>query len=895
MVFKGLSEKEAFEKLQRNGKNEISTSDQKSIVKKIIEQVSDLMVIILIGASILSFFLGEVVDASIILCIVFINAAIGFFQEWKSEKTIEALKKMISPMAIVIRDEKEQEIPAENLVVGDTIIIREGDRIPADAEIIENFDLKVEEAALSGESSAVEKTLSSKVFLGTACVYGSATGKVVATGMQTEFGKIAHLATKTKEDPSPIQKELFHIGLFVGKVTFVIVSILFFITLFKEEGTLIHTLLFSVSVAVAAVPEGLPATVTIALALGVQRLAQKKAIVRQLSAVETLGSATIICSDKTGTLTKNEMTVVKGCIPITNELFIFEIEGVGYSPSGSIKIENRTQLKNSELLFSIAEICNDAKLSFEEAEGKWKIFGDPTEGALLTASEKYFQTVKKGKEERIFPNSLLKKFPFDSVRKRMSVLFPTEREMSLFTKGAPESVLEKCTSVFIEGKLLPLTEELKKQFLETSEKLSKDALRVLGFAFRSLPIMTENEIKSFQTQDAESELVFVGFLGMIDPAREEVRDAVHLCKKAGIRSIIITGDNALTAKAIAEKIGFFDTLPPLIITGNELREMSDGALEEILKKDAKKIPLFARTAPEDKMRIVSILQKLGEVVAVTGDGVNDAPALKKADIGVAMGSGTEVAKESANIVLLDDSFASIVKAVQEGRTIAQNLKKFVWFVFSGNFGELLLIFSSILLNTPVALTAIMILIVDLGTDVLPSIALGVDTPKKDIMERPPKNPQERILKKRFAIGFMRTGFIIGGSALIGFLWILISNGWIWGEIITNSELHKRAMTMSLTVLIFGQLFNTFSARNYRESTFSLSSPPNSMFWWAIGISTIMTLFVLYLPIANTLFKTVPLSVEEFGIAILLSSIAFWAEETRKWIIRRREKLLSISL
>jgi P-type Ca2+ transporter type 2C len=888
MVFKGLSAQEALDKLQKEGKNKISYGNQTTIIKKLIHQVSDLMVIILIGASALSFFLGEGVDASIILGIVLINAIIGFFQEWKSEKTIEALKKMISPMAIGVRDGKEQEIPAEDLVLGDIIIIREGDRIPADAEIIENFDLKVEEAALSGESSAVEKNISEKIFLGTACVYGSATAKVIATGMKTEFGKIAHLATKTKEDLSPIQKELLHIGIFVGKVTFVIVSILFLINFFKGEQTLLDSLLFSISVAVAAVPEGLPATVTIALALGVQRLAKKKAIVRQLSSVETLGSATVICSDKTGTLTKNEMTVVQGGIPQGDGLFLFEIEGVGYAPQGTIKIQNPTQLKNSQLLFSIAQVCNDAKLSFVESESKWKIFGDPTEGALLAASEKYFQAFEEGKEERISRDSILRKFPFDSTRKRMSVLLKTEKGIDIFTKGAPESILDQCSSVLIEGNVIPLTEELKKTFLQTAEKLSEKALRILGFAFRSFPILPEEEIKSLQVKEAETDLVFVGFLGMIDPAREEVPEAVLLCKKAGIRTIIITGDNALTAKAIAEKIGFFDLFPPRIITGKEIKEMSDEELQEILKKEAKNIPLFARSSPEDKMRIVSMLQKLGEIVAVTGDGVNDAPALKKADIGIAMGSGTEVAKESANIVLLDDSFASIIKAVREGRTISQNLEKFVWFIFSGNFGELLLIFCSMLLNTPVALTAIMILIVDLGTDVLPSIALGVDDPKKDIMDAPPKDPKKRILTRRFAIGFARTGFLIGGSAFIGFLWILFTYGWTWGEGITNSDLHRKAMTMSLTILIFGQLFNTFSARSYKESAFHPSSPPNSMFWWAIGISTIMTLLVLYLPLANTLFKTIPLSPKEFGIAILLASIAFWIEEIRKLRMQKRD-------
>ncbi len=878
MKYLGLSGEEVSKLQLQYGTNELQKTSGKSIFQKIKSQFSDLMVMILIGASLIAFFLGENIDAGIILGIVLLNACIGFFQEWKTERTLEALKKMISPLAKVIREGKEEEILASMLVPGDILVLREGDRISADAEILESTEMRAEESALTGESVPVSKKLGDGVFMGTSCVFGYALAKVLNIGMQTKFGSITRLTTETEEEQSPLQKEMISMGFFIGKLTGGIVISIFLLDYFSQKASFIESFLLAISVAVAAVPEGLPATITIALALGVQRLAKKNAILKKLSSVETLGGTTVICSDKTGTLTKNEMTVIEGFVS-SGDIFI---SGSGYDPLGeyTISSKNKNQaLFETENLFRIATLCNDARLSWNAEEKKWKIFGDPTEGALITASEKYWAERETEKKIALDEKAILvKSFPFSSDRKRMSILRESSQngERELLVKGASEMILSQCTHIQVGEKIIILENQEKEKILQKIDAMSERALRVLAFARR--PILGKEKFED--EKSAEQNLVFIGCLGMIDPPREEVQEAVKICQMAGIRVIVITGDNPKTAKAIAEKIGIFHQYEPRLITGNDLAQFSDTELLEILGKEKKYIPLFARTAPEDKRRIVDMLQNLGEIVTVTGDGVNDAPALKKANIGVAMGSGTEVAKEAAQMVLLTDSFANIVSAIGEGRVISNNLRKFVWFIFSGNLGELVLVLGPLIFHLPAALTVGMILLVDLGTDVLPSIALGIDNTEKGIMEKPPRDPNKRLMQPRFIFSFVRVGIVVGLSALSAFFLDLYVEGWNFTGS-PSEDIHMQAMTVAFVTIVLAQLWNGFSARSSEHSAFQKDIPSNIFLWIATAISLLLVGFVLYIPFFQTIFQTTPLGLTSLSLAIFFSSFAFIFEEIRK--------------
>jgi len=596
-----------------------------------------------------------------------------------------------------------------------------------------------------------------------------------------------------------------------------------------------------------------------------------------------LGGATVICSDKTGTLTKNEMTVTEGFVNSGDLIF----SGSGYAPEGECQVsstENQKADEELKILFRVAKFCNDAKLSWNEPEKKWQIFGDPTEGALLTAQEKYAQKEGQNTVPTEEEWKTLKSFPFSSLRKRMSILGEWEEKRELLVKGAPEMVIAQCTHIQVGVETHPLTDEERERLLQRVDEMSEKALRVLAFAKKS---GAQNE--SFENDEsAEKNLVFVGCLGMIDPPREEVSEAIKMCQTAGIRILVITGDNPKTAKAIAQQIGIFAHLPAKLITGADLSAMSDEDLKAVLQSDQKYIPLFARTAPEDKRRIVEILQELGEIVTVTGDGVNDAPALKKANIGVAMGSGTEVAKEAAQMVLLTDSFANIVSAIAEGRVISTNLRKFVWFIFSGNLGELVLVLGPLLFHLPVALTVGMILMVDLGTDVLPAIALGIDTAEPGVMEKPPRDPKKRLMQSSFIISFTRMGIAIGLSALFAFLLELYWGGWNFGGEISDA-IHRQAMTVAFVTIVLGQLWNAFSARSITHSSFSRSLPPSfsrslpphPFLWVATGLSILLLLVALYFPPCQMLFKTVPLSFSSLCLAIGFSLIPFLGDEIRK--------------
>lgn len=925
---KGLNPEEAAKRLHEHGHNEIKAKKRKTLIVMFLEEFTDLMVIILIVAAVLAWIGGEITDGSVIMFIVVLNAMIGFIQKFKAEKAIEALKKMVAPHARVIRNGTEIQIDAKLVVPGDILVLNEGDSITADAMLIEANELETMEAALTGESTPTRKFThdiaetrgteaqrENIVFMGTNVAHGTAKAIVIATGMETQMGKIATLTTETQKDKSPLEKELFRIGMFVGKISLAISALLLLVGVFVQGKAFIDTLLFATAVAVAAVPEGLPATITIALAIGVQKLAQKNAIMKQLSSVETLGSTTVICSDKTGTLTKNEMTVKE----IYFDSHEASLHGVGYSPSGYINIqkdgktlisigneqspysdyeisgkalhtirEQYPDLYNSLLLFmGSATLCNNASLN--NAEETWSITGDPTEGALLTMA------AKSGLNKEFYAKQYEKahEFSFDSTRKRMTVIVKkADGGFFAFTKGAPDGIFEVCDSYMENGSKKDFSEEVKKRYGDKNTEMAKRALRVLAFCYREISraeydaAMKNNGLTH---KDIEKNMIFLGLAGMIDPPRPEVKAAVEMAHKANIRIYIITGDHGLTAEAIARQLSIIGPKRKhRIITGEELNDIKDDELKNLLG-DKKNDIIFARVSPQHKLRIVTQLKKLNEVVAVTGDGVNDAPALKKADIGIAMGiTGTDVSKEASNMVLADDSFSTIVTAIKEGRTIYDNLKKFVFYVFSCNIGELLTVFAAILLAMPAPLTAILILAVDLGTDVLPAVALGIDPSEPGIMSKKPRNPKERIMNKTFVLRYLYLGIIIGAIVMAVYIWTLYRYGWSWGEpLAEESPTYLKGATMAFATLVIIQMINVFNARSETNSIFRLGFFSNLWLIGAIVISLILTLMMTEIPFFQHYLGTTGLSVEDWGIILGSSILVLAVEETRKLIVRSK--------
>lgn len=875
----GLSQKQAEKLLEKYGRNILTAKQLNPWYKILFSQFTDLLVLILIVAAGVSFALGEHTDAIVIFGIVLLNGGIGFFQEFRTEKTLEALKKMVHPEIRVFRDGEEILLETEFLVPGDMAILGEGDKLPADGILTEAHSLRIEESALTGESLPVEKKEDDEVFMGTSVAKGSAVFKVIKTGMNTQFGEIAKLTTETEKTKSPLQIELERIGLFVAKITGVISLVLFAVGVFRGESWL-DSLLFSVSVAIAAVPEGLPTTITIALALGATVLARKKAIVKKLSSVETLGAVTTICSDKTGTLTKNEMTVREIYLA---DRSIFQVTGVGYDPhSGKLNFigGHEKNIKNRGLLEQLLKICkncNEAKLN--EAAGVYSILGDPTEGSLLTLAEKYKNAHDQDSKLTLRMDEI---FPFDSDRKMMSVVVhdSVEKTLKVLVKGSPDQVLEKCTHWSDGNELFELDDKKRKKIQSHYERMAKNALRVLAFAEKEI----EGKIPKDEN-NAEENLVFVGLVGMIDPPRSEVRKAVRDCRSAGIRVIVITGDYGVTAEAIARELEIVRGKNVKVLTGSETNEISDEAISALLK-DRNKAIIFARSLPAQKMRIVRLLQEQGEVVAMTGDGVNDAPALKKADIGVAMGiTGTEVSKEAATMILMNDSFASIVMAVKEGRRIYENLKKFVWFIFACNIGELVVIFAAMMFQFPLPLTAILILCVDLGTDILPAIALGVDTAEKGLMKNKPRDISKKLMSRNFVTSFLITGFAIGTTVTFAFLHTIFNDGWVWGESFKDVEF-PHAVTVAFVSLVFVQLVNAFSSRSFTKSIVKQNLFSNQFLVVSIFTSVLMVLCIVYIPILNRVLGTTVLDLHDWIVVGLASFVPLLVVEIQKYFHRR---------
>lgn len=860
---KGLSKTEAHLRLQKYGPNQLIEKKKINPFIIFLRQFRSIVVYILIGAVIISIVLGEYIDSMVIISILIFNAIFGFLQEYKAEKSIEALKKLASLKAKVIRENQIHEIDAKELVPGDILLLEEGDKIPADARIIEIVHLKTQEASLTGESNSVEKhtepiaslNLSlgdqkNMLFSGTIIAAGRGRGIVTATGMHTQIGKIAEMIEEAGETQTPLQQKLDTLGKQLGYGTIVICLIVFAATAWKGDP-LLPSFLAAVALAVAAIPEGLPAVITITLGIGVQRMIKKNVLIRKLPSVETLGSTTVICTDKTGTLTKNEMTV--------RQLYlngkIIEVTGTGYKAEGDF-YHNGDKIDSKEVhhLLKIGVLNNNARLDEE------KIIGDPTEGSLIVS----------GHKAKLFQNELEKTFPrideilFDSQRKRMSTVHLIEKKHVLYTKGAPDIIVHLCDRMYEDGRVRKLTAKDKKKILEVNQKFSSAALRVLGFAYKELSNGKAGKEKRKYTEADEKDLIFVGLQGMIDPPREEAKEAIQKCKDAGIRVIMITGDYEITAKAIGQELG----LGTRIMTGKELAE------RETLGDVIDDIDIFARVNPEHKLKIVDALQKKGHVVAMTGDGVNDAPALKKADIGIAMGiSGTDVSKEASDMILTDDNFASIVNAVEEGRGIYGNIKKYFAFLLSGNISEVLIVFLIVLLSFPLPLIATQLLLINLVTDGFPALALSVDLFEKNIMKVKPRRKEEPIYKG-LSPYLVFYPLMMTAAAVSVFSYIFLTEGNL-----------IKAQTMTFLLICVFELFQAFSCRSTIDSAIKAGLFRNPWLLLAVATSATIAALVIFVPALQPLFGTTALAGWEVATIVMIAFSGFVVIEVTKGLRR----------
>ncbi len=865
----GLSQKEAGERLQKHGLNEIQAAKRVSAWEILLEQFKNVLILILLGATILSLFLGHGVESIVIAIIVLFAVFLGFFQEYRAERAIEALRQMAAPTAAVLRDGGEIKVPARELVPGDVILLHTGDRIPADGRVLESVNLQVEEAALTGESVPVEKQTDAlpdadlgvgdrknMVYAGTAATYGRGKALVVATGMNTEFGRIAQLLQTVETSRTPLQQNLDKVGTSLARAAFVVVALIVAVGLLREQP-FVEMLIFGIALAVAVVPEALPAVVTISLAIGVQKMVKRNALIRRLPAVETLGSTSVICSDKTGTLTKDEMTVRK--VYAAGELF--SVSGTGYVPVGEFS-QNGKKLSHlpdglKQMLIA-AVLASDTTLMRGENHGSsvdWDIKGDPTEGAFVVAAAK--AGLQKESLDAEYPR--IHEIPFTSESKRMTTLHQTDVGVVAYAKGAPEIILDDCKLQLAPDGLKPLDDGAREQVLKVAADMAKDALRVLAVA--SKPDVTH--------ETAQTDMTFLGLAGMIDPPRDEVKGAIEICEDAGIRPVMITGDHPITARAVAGELGLLKT--GRVVTGAELEAMSD----EQFKKEVETIDVYARVSPAHKLRVVTALQANEHIVAMTGDGVNDAPALKKADIGIAMGiTGTDVTKEAASMTLTDDNFASIVAAVEEGRGVFGNIKKYLMYLLSSNIGEIGLMAGSTLLGLPLPLTAVQILYVNLATDGLPALALAVDPAEKDLMKRKPRNPMTGIFT-RPVIALM----------LAGGIWSTIVNLGLFIWAMNSGRSQAEAMTMTFVSLVLIQFFKAF---NFRSDRNSVLDKPFANKWLNLAIvwEIALLLVIVYLPVLHEPFNTFSLTLQDWLIIIGLAFTVSPVLELVKWMERR---------
>ncbi len=864
----GLSEAEAKVRLEKYGMNKLKGKAKKSIVSLFLSQLKDMLIYVLLAAAVITLIIGEIADSVIILLVIVLNAVIGVIQEYKAEKAVEALQKMTTPKSVVRRDGVIKEINSEEVVPGDIIILDAGRFVSADLRLIESANLQIEESALTGESVPTSKNANAlfedpktpvgdkanMAFLSTLVTYGRGEGVVVATAMDTEIGMIAKILESDNEEMTPLQKRLDELGRILGFLAIGICALIFVIALIQKRD-LFEMFLTAISLAVAAIPEGLAAIVAIVLALGVTRMSKINAIVKKLPAVETLGSVNIICSDKTGTLTQNKMTVVK------------------QYTSGKLTEVSQTEINQTatsdekELIRSFV-LCSDA--TYENGQGT----GDPTEIALIILGDKYGlgRSDLNSKHKRVSEN------PFDSDRKLMSTLNVEGNGYRVHTKGAIDHILKLSTTALVNGQVVPLTPELKADYLKITEDMSDNALRVLGVAYK-------NTTAVISPEEMEKDLTIIGLVGMIDPPRLEVKASISEAKRAGIRPIMITGDHKNTAVAIAKELGIAESIEQSL-TGAEIDDLS----EEAFAANINNYRVFARVSPEHKVKIVRAFKAHGNIVSMTGDGVNDAPSLKFADIGVAMGiTGTDVAKGASDMILTDDNFTTIVHAIEEGRNIYNNIKKSVIFLLSCNLGEVIAIFISILLNWPVPLIATQILWVNLITDSLPAIALGIDPGDKDVMKQQPRNPKESFFARGAGLRAVIGGSLIGLLTLIAFYYGLWEHGYVLGDGAVPEEGLTYARTMAFVVLAASQLFYSLSIRNSSKSIFKIGLFSNKFLVGAIIVGILLQLVVISIPVLANAFGVHNLTLQDWGLVIGFSLVPFVVNEILKILLKNNEK------
>jgi Ca2+-transporting ATPase len=861
----GLTAAAAAQRLARFGLNELLAARRTSPWSLLLDQLKNVLIIILLAATALSAFLGHGVEAIAIAVIVLFAVLLGFIQEYRAERAIEALHRMAAPDATVIRDGEETDVPARELVPGDIVLLRAGDRVPADVRLAEAVNLQVDEAALTGESVPVEKHTGpldrldlaiadrrNMAYAGTVATYGRGRAVVAATAMNTEFGRIARMLQTVESGKTPLQQNLNRVGRTLAIAAFGVVAVIVALGLLRGQP-FIEMLVFGIALAVAVVPEALPAVVTISLAIGVQRMVKRNALMRRLPAVETLGSTSVICSDKTGTLTRDEMTV--------RELFVagrvFEVTGAGYEPHGEFRHDGRPVEPDppTRLLLRAAALASDAHIAHSGADGRWHVKGDPTEGALVVAAAK----AGLHKIDLAAKSPRTHEIPFTSESKRMTTLHAGADGTVAYAKGAPEVILDSCTRQSTATGDVPIGARDRELILEVARRMAGKALRVLAVASRS----------GATPANAERDMTFLGLAGMIDPPRPEAKDAIRICEQAGIRPVMITGDHPTTAEAVARELGLLRT--GRVVTGAELEAMSEPEFETAVEA----IEVYARVSPAHKLRVVTALQKKDHVVAMTGDGVNDAPALKKADVGIAMGiTGTDVTREAAAMTLTDDNFASIVAAVEEGRGIYSNIKKYLMYLLSSNIGEIGLMAGASLFGMPLPLTAVQLLYVNLATDGLPALALAVDPPESDLMRRRPRNPRAGIFSRPVTI-LMITGGV--WSAIVN----LCLFTWAWN----SGRSHEEAMTMTFVSLVLIQFFKAYNFRSDRHSVFNR---PFANKWLNLAIlwELLLLSLIVYLPFLHRPFGTFSLPLYDWLIVGVLAFTVSPVLEIAKWLERR---------
>ncbi len=867
---KGLSEQEAASRLEKHGRNEIPKGPGRTWWQRLLAQFNNVLIFVLIAAAVITALMDHWIDTWVILAVVLVNALIGFLQEGKAEKALESIREMLSLEAVVTRDGKKQKIDAEELVPGDIVMLKSGDKIPADIRLVRSKDLRVEESPLTGESTSVNKTVdpveersiigdqTSMAFSGTVVTYGKATGVVTATGTETEIGKINKMMSEVEEITTPLLQKIEQFGKYLSLVILGIVILFFAFGYFfrSDEYELVELFMIVIGLIVAAIPEGLPAIMTITLAIGVQRMAARNAIIRRLPSVETLGSVNVICSDKTGTLTRNEMTA-KTVITTDKE---YQIEGTGYAPQGKFSSDGTSVDPEDEKvlwqLLQAAKACNNADIS-KDSSGEWKLTGTPTEGAMLTMSHK--GGLKDFKPERV------DSIPFESDHKYMATLNKVDDKQMVFVTGAPEQVIDMCTRQLSEKG----AQDIDRDFWEEKmEAAAANGNRLIGVAFNE----ADKNRTEIDKDDCEHNKIFLGLVGIIDPPRDEAVDAIKECKEAGVQVKMITGDHVITAKAIGKDIGIGDGEKAL--SGKELEEMGDDQLREVVDE----YDVYARTTPEHKLRLVKALQANNKLCAMTGDGVNDAPALKKANIGIAMGiKGTEVSKDASEMVLADDNFASIANAIEEGRTVYDNIRKALLFILPTNGAESLVLMAAILIGMAMPITPLQILWVNMVTAVTLALAIAFEPMEEKVMERPPRKPDEPILGGLFIWRIAFVSFVIGGLTLGVFNYFEQTMGADTGI----------ARTVAVNTLVAGQLFYLFNCRQIKTPALSRDFFGNKYVFFAAGALVLLQLFFVYVPFMNTFFDTAPIEGHYWWYSLAGGLIVFAVVELEKIIIQKR--------